>query len=108
MQAEETFNSEHRIVLDYAPAGRSRFGAVAVIGLRCGRAVWWFLAHRSLRALEIAFGGWVAWCGLYVFWAARRFELGSNSLKPALAFTWIIPVVVIISLLRLALKRRWK
>ena len=70
--------------------------------------MWWFLGRRDLSAVEVALGAWVAWVALYVFWAARWFELGSNSLKPALALTWTLPVVVFVALFRLALTRQWK
>ncbi len=67
-----------------------------------------FLFHRPLDAAEVAVAGWLAWAALFTFWAARRFELGSDSLKPALSLTFLLPCVVGIALVRLVVRRRWK
>jgi hypothetical protein len=75
--------------------------------LSFARLTRWFLFQRSLDAAEVAVAAWLAWAALFIFWAARRFELGSDSLKPALSLTWLLPCVMGVALVRLMMRRRW-
>jgi hypothetical protein len=93
--------------LDYESA-LPRPSRVAELFLRFVHVVRWFFFYRPLNAAEVAIGAWLAWSALWVFWTARRFEIASNTLKPAIALTVVLAGVVAVALLRLAVRRRWK
>lgn len=94
------------VILDYAPVEFRRWRS-AQLFLKCLRLTHWFLFQRPLDAAEVAVAGHLVWVALYIFWAARHFELGSDSLKPALSLTLLLPCVVALALLRLARRHRW-
>src|SRR5262245_10249738 len=101
MAADERSN-----VLDYAPAPPSRLQMISIRTSRFARATTWFLFRRSVSASEIAIAGAVVLSAVYVFWAARRFELGSDWLKPILTLTWTLTMVVAVATLRLGFRRQ--
>jgi hypothetical protein len=105
MESNQQNNHPPSFVIDYASPRRSRWMNVVIDSVE---RAWWFFAHRNLSAFEVAIGSGIAWTALYVFWAVRRFELGSDALKPALALTWILPVVMLVAVVRLALKHQWR
>jgi hypothetical protein len=99
--------TEPTTILDYATLQPRRWRITEML-LRFLRLARWFLLQRPLDSAEVAVAGSLAWATLYIFWAARHFELGSNSLKPALSLTWLLPCVVGVALVRIVMRRRWK